>query len=209
MLADGRIAVSHSAESNGNRLWGEDVFADILDLRVTGFSVAGTASVDRFLGTAFSDTFSNVSSGDTITGGNGDDTVVFTGATARIVDLANPDAFPESAFVLSSIENLTDSADNDRINGFEVGSDKLLLQADAFGDLSTVALSTRLTINASATVAANASAQLIFDNSGAGAGRLFFDADGNGAGAAVLLATLDFSSVGGLAAFSASDFVFI
>lgn len=472
LLADGRVVVSHSAANTGNTFWGDDVFADILDLRVAGISVTGSVAPDRFLGTAFNDTFSNVSNGDTISGGNGDDTVVFTGATARIVDLANADAFPESTFVLSSIEHLTGgtgndvfygdhlrnslaggsgtdvlsgragndtlsgeaandllfggsgfdtlfggfnedslfggtdndlllggggndllragdgadnlhgnegddrlygdagadlieggigndmifgggdadfmsgglgndtlrgadvgdslfgaegndaliarsevdvvdggsgtdtlmlvrtvsptptvgmfadlsganfafgplrnyevfdavisqienltgtgdddelvgsgvgnvlrggggsdvlvglagsdtliggagadmfvfltaSADNDRINGFEVGSDKLLLQADAFGELSTVALSTRLTINASATVAANASAQLIFDNSGAGAGRLFFDADGNGAGAAVLLATLGFSTAGGLAAFSATDFVFI
>jgi Ca2+-binding RTX toxin-like protein len=472
MLADGRVVVSHSAPGNGNTLWGTDVVADILDLRVKGITVSGTASADQFQGTAFADTFNDVGAGDFIAGGNGNDTVVFSGATARVVDLANPDAVVESTFVLSGVENLTGgtgndvffgdslnnrlaggvgndalsgragsdrlsgdngldtlfggagfdtltggahddnlfggadndllqggigndlvragdgadgvygnegddrlygdagadqieggsgndlifggadadfmsggvgndtlrggdagdsllggdgadvliaraevdavdggagtdtlilvrtpsptptvgmfadlsgafftfgpardyevfdavisqienltgtgdddelvgsaaanvlrggggsdvlvglggsdtlsggggadmfvfltaSADNDRITGFEIGSDKLLLSAGAFGDLSTVALSTRLTINASATVAANASAQVIFDNAGAGAGRLFFDIDGNGGGAAVLLATLDFSTAGGVAAFSASDFVFI
>ncbi len=476
LLADGRVALTYSAAANGNSFWGEDIFADILDLRVAGISVTASTIGDSYLGTAFNDTFTAVSTNDEINGGAGEDTVVFTGATARLVDLASPAAFPESTFVLTSIENLTggsgadgfygtsganklsgeigndtldgrggadllsggtgndrlfgaagadtltgDSDDdslyggadndlmlggtgndlmsagagddavfgndgndqlygdagndqmdggaggdyidggvgddwiqgglgndtiraqlgadslmgdagndrfiadttvaavdggdgtdtlivfietgdevtlgiyadlsggstsfsnlhvlqeftgvisgvenltgssgndmligsagvnvlrgsigadslvglegndtlsggagsdtfiflspthgNDRITDFttsvDAGADKLALSADAFGDLASADLLTRLTINATGTVAANANAQLLFDNSGAGAGRLFFDADGNGVGAAVLFATLTFTTPAGLAGFSASDFMFI
>ena len=161
----------------------EGVISDVENL-------TGTTGDDELVGSAVA----NV-----LRGGGGNDVLVGQGGSDVLIGGAGADMF---VFLAAA-------AENDLVNGFEVGSDKLALQASAFGDLATVALSTRLTINAGATVAANTSAQLLFDNSGAGAGRLFFDADGNGAGVALLLATLSFSPAGGLAAFSATDFVFI
>jgi hypothetical protein len=66
-----------------------------------------------------------------------------------------------------------------------MAGDKIWLVQDSFGNIGSGNLATRLTINATGTVAANANAQLIYDNAGAGFGTLSFDADGNGADAAV------------------------
>jgi hypothetical protein len=78
-----------------------------------------------------------------------------------------------------------------------------------FGDIDAGNIASRFVANAGATPAAYTSAQFLFDNAGAGAGRLFFDADGNGAGAAVLIATITFATSDGLTTFGAGDFLFL
>ena len=78
----------------------------------------------------------------------------------------------------------------------------------AFGDINAANISSRLMINATGTVGAIASAQLIFDYAGAGFGQLFFGANGNDAGAAVLIATLT-PTTRTLVALTAAAYLFI
>lgn len=94
------------------------------------------------------------------------------------------------------------------ISDYRVGSDRIGLVLEAFGDIDAGNIAARFTASATAAPAANANAQMLFDNSGGGAGRLFFDADGNGAGAALQIAVLRFSTPDGLTTFGAGDFVF-
>ncbi len=134
----------------------------------------------------------------TLRGGLGNDTI-FSGGGA---DVLRGDAGAD-VFVFNSAASGADS-----IRDFVIGTDDVGLVDGTFGDINSANIASRLTINATATVGASTSAQLIFDNSGAGFGQLFFDADGNGAGIAVLLATLTLTT-GALVSITAADFVFI
>lgn len=97
---------------------------------------------------------------------------------------------------------------SDRISDFEMAADGIWLVQGAFGDAGPGNIATRLTINATGTVAASANAQVIFDNAGVGFGTLSFDADGNGAGAAGVFAVLVPTSAE-LAALTAANFGFL
>ena len=136
LMADGRVALTYAAP---NGLAGNDVFHTILDARTAGITVAGTSSVDRFVGTEFNDTFTGISNSDVVIGGVGNDTVTLLGATTRQIDLADSDAFQGLGPRLNSIENVTGgsgldtvygSAGANRIDGFN-GNDYLVGRAGA------------------------------------------------------------------------------
>lgn len=134
----------------------------------------------------------------TLRGGLGDDTLVSGGGADVLFGDAGADIF-----VLTS-----NASGADTVRDFAIGTDKVGLVDGTFGDINSANIGSRVTINATGTVGATAVAQLIFDNSGAGFGQLFFDADGNGAGLAVLLATLT-PTTGLAVAITAADFIFI
>ncbi|QYK39911.1 MAG: hypothetical protein KF887_10550 [Paracoccaceae bacterium] len=142
--------------------------------------LAGDAAANRLVGGAGDDILFGRGGADTLVGGLGADTFVFDAA-----------------------------GNNNRVRDFTPGVDRIGLVLDAFGDIDAGNIAARFTGSANATPAANGAAQLLFDNAGGGAGRVFFDADGNGAGAAVLIATLQFTTADGLTTFGAGDFVFL
>ena len=161
-------------------------------------------NIQNITGSSGADYLAGNSAVNVLRGGDGNDFLFGRGGNDRLVGGAGADTF---IFVGNAIVGVTDGSD--KIADFTVGSDKIEIVSDGFSGINAGNIAAQLTINATGTVAANGSAQFIFDNSAAGAGNLFFDADGNGAGAAVLIATLTFTTAGGLAIFSASDFVFV
>ncbi len=132
-------------------------------------------------------------------GGAGDDLIYSRGGADTIFTGIGAD----SIYIAASNEGA------DLVKDFQQGVDKILLVSSAFGDLNESNITTQFIANATGTAAANSSPQIIFDNSGAGAGELRFDADGNGAGASVVIAKLTFTTNTGLLAFSSSDIDFI
>ncbi len=172
---------------------------DLLGLPDTFIRFTGTITgVENLTGTAGRDYLAGDSGANVISGGAGDDVLVGRQGADTLFGGLGADTF-----VL-----IEAGGGADQIRDFTDGVDRIGLLATAFGDVFEAGLASRLTINATATVAANGSAQLLFDNGGPGAGRLLFDADGNGAGVAVLLATLTFSPAPSIADFSAADFSF-
>lgn len=161
--------------------------------------VTALSGVENLTGTFGNDFLAGNSVSNVLRGGAGNDILVGRGSTDTLVGGSGADTFLFTAPALGP----------DAILDFEDGTDRIGLAIGGFGDIDASNLASRLTINAAGTVAANGNAQFIFDSAGAGAGRLFFDADGNGAGAAVLIATLSFTTAGGLAGFGAEDFVFL
>jgi Ca2+-binding RTX toxin-like protein len=155
-------------------------------------------SIENMTGSRGNDFLAGTDGANRINGGDGNDVILMRGGDDTVTGGAGADAF-----VFDRV-----AAGNNRIRDFAVGQDKILLELDIFGDIGPDNIAARFSANASATVAANSLAQLTFDNSGAGSGRLFFDADGNGSGAAVLIATLRFTTPTGLTTFGASDFDF-
>jgi Cadherin-like domain/Bacterial cadherin-like domain/RTX calcium-binding nonapeptide repeat (4 copies) len=85
----------------------------------------------------------------------------------------------------------------DAIGDFTVGLDRIELASAIFGDLAPGQLAASAFVTG--TSAQDADDRIIYDTS---SGALFFDADGNGAGAAV-----QFATIGGNVALSASDFI--
>lgn len=96
----------------------------------------------------------------------------------------------------------------DTIGGFEIGSDKIAIVSENFGGIDEQSILASLNINSSGNPQSGG-AKFTFDNSGAGAGALYFDPDGSGAALRVLLATIRFSDDLGISLFSATDFEFI
>ena len=115
-LADGRVAVTHSTALVFG-LTGYDVFSAVLDTRVHGIEVVGTAGADSYVGSAFDDVFLNTNFNDTIVGGNGRDSVTVGGTGVRQIDLADPDAFVGGGPVMSGVENVTTGSGNDLLYG--------------------------------------------------------------------------------------------
>ncbi len=144
--------------------------------------ITGDGQVNVLRGGLGNDTLVSGLGADVLVGGGGADVFVFTGTTGGA----------------------------DELRDYDINTDSIGLVNGAFGDLNSFNIGEvgRLTINATGTVGTMAVAQIIFDNSGAGFGQLFFDADGNGAGAAVLLATLTLTTGTGVA-ITAADFLFI
>lgn len=172
-----------------------DVF-DLVDEYVR-FSATIT-QIENVTGTAGDDFIAGDSGSNVLRGGKGDDMLFGRAGSDTLIGGAGADGFIFSGAATGS----------DRIADFEMASDKIWLVDGSFGDIGQGNLATRLTINATGTVGANANAQLIFDNAGAGFGTLSFDADGNGAGAAVVLAVL-VPTTGELVALTASNFGFL
>jgi Ca2+-binding RTX toxin-like protein len=73
-LADGRVVVSWTDKSNV-LLQSNDVRAQILDPRVQGVTVVGTAGADKYVGSAFADSLSGLGDADQLFGGGGNDTL--------------------------------------------------------------------------------------------------------------------------------------
>ena len=144
--------------------------------------ITGDGQVNVLRGGLGNDTLVSGLGADVLVGGGGADVFVFTGTTGGA----------------------------DELRDYDINTDSIGLVNGAFGDLNSFNIGEvgRLTINATGTVGTMAVAQIIFDNSGAGFGQLFFDADGNGAGAAVLLATLTLTT-GTLSSINAAEFLFI
>ncbi len=147
-------------------------------------NVTGSAGNDALFGT----NFVNV-----LRGGAGDDLLAGRGGNDTLIGGGGADAFRFEA----------SNHGNDRVKDFEVGGDTIEIRGSGFADVTQDTFAFVANATGTATIAG---AQFCFDNAGAGAGRLFFDADGTGAGATVLFATIQFADAGGLATFSASDF---
>ncbi len=143
--------------------------------------LAGDAAANRISGGIGNDTLFGRDGADTLTGGDGADTFVFDAIVAA----------------------------NDQVRDFTIGADKIALLAGVYGDIDAGNIASRFFSSVTAAPGASATAQFLFDNGGPGAGRLLYDADGNGAGAAVLLATVQFTTANGLTTFGAGDFVFL
>ena len=161
--------------------------------------LADITGIENVTGSAGDDFIAGNALANVLRGGNGDDILFARGGSDTLFGNAGADSF-----VFAST---ADGAD--LIGDFGAGLDQIALVLGAFGDINAGNLAARLTLSATGVVAANATAQLTFDNSGAGAGRLSFDADGNGAGVAVLLATLTFATDTGLAGFGVAAFDFL
>ncbi len=117
LLADDRVVVVQSSAPVPVGLTGYDVFSTVLDTRVHGIEVAGSADADTFVGSAFADTFTSIAINDTVVGGGGIDTVLLIGGTSRLVDLTDPQAFAGSGPTLTGIENLVGTGSNDTFLG--------------------------------------------------------------------------------------------
>ena len=89
-----------------------------------------------------------------------------------------------------------------------MGADKIEIVSDNFGGLNVGNIAAQFVVGATPT-AANGNPTFLFDTAGGNAGTLSFDADGTGAGVAVPIATLTFTTAGGLTTFGAGDFVFV
>ncbi|MGQ0563601.1 MAG: calcium-binding protein [Gemmobacter sp.] len=161
--------------------------------------VASFSGVENVIGSAVGDFIAGDGAANRLSGGSGNDVVVGRGGADTLTGGEGADTFVFNA--------PGDGADS--LRDFTVGEDVIALVLGGFGDIDAGNIATRFVPSAAPSPAANSSAQLLFDNSGAGAGRLLFDADGNGAGVAVLVATLTFATPGGLAAFGAADFIFV
>lgn len=157
------------------------------------------SEVENLIGSSGNDYLAGNSGDNVLRGGAGDDILLGRGGVDTLFGGGGSDIF---------LFDRTNGG-NDKVRDFVVGSDKIGIVSDIFGDITAGNIAARLTISADGSVAANGNAQFTFDNAGAGSGVLRFDADGNGAGAAVIIATITFGSAGGLAAFGAGDFVFI
>ncbi len=160
---------------------------------------ADISGVENVTGSAGDDFIGGDAAANVLRCGNGDDFVFSRGGNDTLFGGLGADGFIFS----------TATGGADVISDFALGVDRIALVLGGFGDINAGNLVSRLTVSTTGAVAANATAQLMFDNSGPGAGRLFFDADGNGAGAAVVLATLSFTTATGLAGFDATAFDFI
>ena len=165
-------------------------FEDVDDIFINIENAIGTNGNDMILGTDVVNRLQGRNGDDIIYGARGAD--IMTGGTGA-----------------DSFRFEFDNEGNDRIRDFTVGTDTIQIRSENFGDTTLANIGARFVANATGAVAANGDAQFTLDISGAGAGQLRYDADGNGAGAARLIALIDFSTAGGLAAFSASDFDFI
>lgn len=182
------------------------VYADLADVfeplaAILGYDPDGNTytDVENLTGSRGNDFLAGDAGGNRLHGGTGNDFLLGRSGTDTLIGGAGDDTFIFDAVV----------AANDRVRDFTTGTDKIGILLDVFGDIDSGNIAARFVASAGATPAANASAQFLFDNAGAGAGRLFFDADGNGAGAAVLIATITFATADGLTSFGSGDFVFL
>ncbi len=157
------------------------------------------ANVENAIGSSGDDKVYGNAVGNALSGSSGDDFIFGRGGADQLSGGTGQDSFVYTAV----------QVENDKIVDFSAGNDKIMIQSSAFSGINASNILASLTINAGGAPAASPAPQFIFDNAGAGAGQLTFDADGNGAGAEVLLATITFTSPGGLGAFGAGDFVFI
>jgi len=190
----GRSAVSVSGIGVYADLSGvTDALAAALGLVPDDISLA---RVEHLRGTQGVDFLAGNNAGNRLAGGAGDDVLLGRAGVDTLIGGAGADLFVFE----------TAGGGNDRIRDFVLGQDRIGLFLDGFGDIDAGNIASRFVTTATATPAANGNAQILFDNAGLGAGRLFFDADGNGAGAAVLFATLVFATPGALASFGAADF---
>ncbi|MCB1745232.1 MAG: Ig family protein, partial [Gammaproteobacteria bacterium] len=73
-LADGRVVISWTDESNilGTN---HETRAQLLDPRLAGVTVTGTAGADKYVGSAFADVLKGEGGDDALRGGAGDDTL--------------------------------------------------------------------------------------------------------------------------------------
>lgn len=119
---------------------------------------------------------------DTLVGGNGNDVLRGDGGLDKLTGGAGADHF---------VFNLA-TAGNDTITDFQSGADSIDIFASGFGGGLAAGQSVTLVSSANATSASNAGAggYFIFDNAGAGAGGLWWDATGGSAADAVLIGTL-------------------
>ena len=160
-------------------------------------------NIENIIGSANADYIAGNAGVNVLRGGAGDDFLLSRGGNDRLFGGVGADSF--------IFENTAGGAD--LIRDFELDIDKIAIVSDNFSGINAGNIASRLTINGNGSVAGNSNAQFIFDNSGADAGRLLYDADGNGGGAAVLLATLTIVTltdpVSNLPVFNADDFIFI
>ena len=142
--------------------------------------LAGNAGVNVLRGNAGGDFLLGRGGADRLIGGDGADTFIYANSTEG----------------------------GDRIVDFKVGEDKIMIVSENFGNIGADNIIASLNINSSGN-ATSAGAKFTFDNSGAGFGNLYYDADGSGAGLKVLLATIGFVAYDPLVPFSSADFLFV
>ena len=94
VMADGRVtlAVGLPAPTFTN-FNGRDVVSLVVDPRIAGVTLTGTAQADKFIGSSFADTFQNIGANDVVNGGAGTDTVFLATNAARTIDLIDANRF--------------------------------------------------------------------------------------------------------------------
>jgi Ca2+-binding RTX toxin-like protein/predicted extracellular nuclease len=120
-----------------------------------------------------------------LNGGAGDDALLGFGGDDTLIGGAGNDYLEGGAGAdIYAFITAPGAGNVDIIAGFASGSDRIVLDHNAFGGLSTGFLGGAF---ASGTQAGEADDRIIYDSA---SGSLYYDADGNGAGAAVQFATL-------------------
>lgn len=127
--------------------------------RVTSTEFIGTAADDAITGTSGNNVLRGGYGWDTLRGGAGADSFVFDTAIGKDVD---------------------------KVLGFDVTKDKIVLDKAIFDKLAVGALAGDVFV--AGTAAKDANDRIIYD---AKSGSLYYDADGSGSGAAILFAKLD------------------
>ena len=154
-------------------------------------------NVENLIGSIGRDYLAGDSGVNVLRGGDGGDFLQGRGGADKLVGGRGPDTFV--------YESISDGSD--KITDFTVGEDHILIVSENFGEINAGNIAVNFQANSNGT-ASGFGPKLVFDNSGLGAGSLYYDADGGGNGARVLLATITFTNDQAVLPFSAGDFVF-
>ncbi|HXG47068.1 MAG TPA: hypothetical protein VNO52_05540, partial [Methylomirabilota bacterium] len=169
----------------------------------TGQGLDVILNTENLRGSRFGDFLIGAAGNNTINGGPGNDTIVGLAGNDTLIGEGGMDAF-----VFNTAPNATTNVD--RIVDFTPGTDKIVLDATVFAAFTTngAVSSANFRSGGSPLEAADADDFLIYQRTGSGAGKLFYDADGNGAGAKVQIASFTLRSGVG-PTLTAGDFIII
>ncbi len=106
----------------------DNVIIDASAIKANGLTFVGNANKNTFIGTQKADTFIGNGGDDTLTGGAGADKFVFGKVHSQVVsgEATAIQTYKEVASDLTGIDTITD---------FKSGTDKIVLNADMFGDV--------------------------------------------------------------------------
>lgn len=160
-------------------------------------------NTENLRGSRFGDFLIGAANNNTINGGPGNDTIVGLAGNDTLIGEGGMDAF-----VFNTAPNATTNVD--RIVDFKPGTDKIVLDATVFTAFTTngPVSSANFRSGGSPLDATDANDFLIYQRTGSGAGKLFYDPDGNGVTAKVQIASFTVTSGVG-PTLAASDFIII
>lgn len=145
-----------------------------------GLTLTGNELTNQILGLAGADKLNGGAGSDVLNGGAGDDVLNGEGGVDLLAGGVGNDAFLFSS--------LSDGLDV--INDFTTGADSIWISAGGFGGGLVAGESARLTTVGDFAAANNAVPCFIYDNAGANAGTLYWDANGGSGADAIAFAAL-------------------